>query len=260
MKFIINLPFKYKTAVLTQARTSKNRPFAFIVEFQDGSRKFVKGPFKNIEPARDHVIYNEVKRRLESKYLHPIQCQVIEFGPQTAFLVCQELGKADLNEVEKKETKLDGTFAVLSYALNDVVPDPLSFLTEIREENQRIWIALMVNYCFRWVFGLGDAAGRNLMLERSTGKIYSTDEIFLRSNSHEDIWGGKRPAREKFELIRAFAENGLLMEVLSEVKKWKNCLDTIRREVAPISEEVERRIDRFLEDPEKILGLQNKRD
>ena len=114
---------------------------------------------------------------------------------------------------------------------------------------------MMVNYCFRWVFGLGDAARRNLMLQRSTGKIYSTDEIFLRSSSHDDIWGGRRPAKEKFELVRAFAGSGLLNEVLIEVKRWKNSLDNIRREVAPISEEVERRIDHFLEEPEMVLGL-----
>ena len=93
------------------------------------------------------------------------------------------------------------------------------------------------------------------MLERSTGKIYSTDEIFLRSKSHEDIWNGKKPAKEKFELIRAFAENGLLNEVLIEVKRWRNFLETIRREVAPLSEDVERRIDKFLENPEMVLGL-----
>ncbi len=254
-EFVIDLPFKYKRAVLTQARTSPNRPYAFIVEFHDGSRKFMKGPFKNRKPAEDHVRYNEVKRRLESKYLHPIQCGFKKNGSQTVFLVCQELGKSDLNKVEKKETKLDGTFEVLSYASNDVVPDPLNFLTEIMEENQHIWIGMMVNYCFRWVFGLGDAAARNLMLQRSTGRIYSTDEIFLRSGSHEDIWGGKRPAKEKFELIRAFAKSGLLNDVLIEVEKWKNSLDTIRREVAPISGEVERRIDQFLKNPETILGI-----
>jgi len=83
-KFVIDLPFEYKRAVLTQARTSEKRPFAFIVEFRDGSRKFIKGPFGNIEPARDHLIFNEVKRRLESRYLHPLKCEVIEFGPQIA--------------------------------------------------------------------------------------------------------------------------------------------------------------------------------
>ena len=254
-RFVVDLPFDYRRAVLTQARTSEKRPFAFIVEFHGGTRKFMKGPFKNIEPARDHVIYNEIKRRLESKYLHPIQCELKKYGPQTAFLVCEEIGKADLDKVKVNETELDGTVEVLEYASNDVVPDPLSFLTEINKENEHIWIGMMVNYCFRWVFGLGDAARRNLMLQRSTGKIYSTDEIFLRSSSHDDIWGGRRPAKEKFELVRAFAGSGLLNEVLIEVKRWKKSLDNIRREVAPISEEVERRIDHFLEEPEMVLGL-----
>ena len=62
--FIIQLPFEYKKAVLTQARTSRNRPYAFIVEFNDGSRKFMKGPFKSAEFAQGHVICNEVKRWL----------------------------------------------------------------------------------------------------------------------------------------------------------------------------------------------------
>jgi len=254
-EFVIDLPFTYKKAVLAQARTSPNRPYAFIVEFHDGSRKFMKGPWKNIKQARDHVIYNEIKRRLESNYLHPIQCEVEKYDPQIIFLVCQELGKADLDNVEEKETKEDGIVEVLTYASNDVVPDPLNFLTEISKENQHIWIGMMVNYCFRWVFGLGDAARRNLMLQRSTGKIYSTDEIFLKSTSHEYIWGGKRPAKEKFELIRAFAQSGLLNEVLIEVKKWKSSLDIIRDEVAPISEDVERRIDHFLKNPEIVLDI-----
>ena len=79
-KFIIQLPFGYKKAVLTQARTSTNRPYAFIVEFNDGSRKFMKGPFKSVESSLGHVICNEVKRRLASKYLRPIQCEVKEYG------------------------------------------------------------------------------------------------------------------------------------------------------------------------------------
>ena len=54
--FIIQLPFEYKKAVLTQARTSPNKPYAFIVEFNDGSRKFIKGPFKSVEAAQGHVI------------------------------------------------------------------------------------------------------------------------------------------------------------------------------------------------------------
>ena len=77
-EFIIQLPFDYKKAVLTQARTSPNRPYAFIVEFNDGSRKFMKGPFKSAEKAQGHVICNEVKRRLASKYLSSIQCEIKE--------------------------------------------------------------------------------------------------------------------------------------------------------------------------------------
>lgn len=251
----VNLPFKYKKAILTQARTSRNRPFAFIVEFHDGSRKFMKGPFNNIEPAQDHVIYNEIKKRLNSNYLHPIKCALENYGPQLIFLSCQEIGKADLDNVEEKETRLDGTFVVLSYESNDVVPDPLNFLIEINKENQQIWIEMIVNYCFRWIFGLGDAAPRNLMLEKSTGKIYSTDEIFLRSNSHEDIWGGKRPAKEKFELIKTFIESNLLNEVLREVEGWKNSINSIRREFAQISEDVEKRMGHFLSNPMKVLGV-----
>ena len=77
-QFIIHLPFEYKKAVLTQARTSRNRPYAFIVDFNDGSRKFMKGPFKSAEKAQGHVICNEVKRRLASKYLSSIQCEIKE--------------------------------------------------------------------------------------------------------------------------------------------------------------------------------------
>ncbi len=57
--FIIPLPFDYKRAVLTQARTSTTRPYAFIVEYNDGSRKFMKGPFKSGELAHGQVICNE---------------------------------------------------------------------------------------------------------------------------------------------------------------------------------------------------------
>jgi hypothetical protein len=259
-QFIIQLPFEYKKAVLTQARTSPNKPYAFIVEFNGGSRKFMKGPFKNDSLAYGHCICNEVKRRLGSKYLHPIECKTVSYGDNPVFLECEELGKADLNKVEERKTELDGTVEVLVYdKSNDVVPDPLKFLTEINKENQHIWIGMMVNYCFRWVFGLGDNAGRNLMLERSTGKIYSTDEILLRSGSHKHIWGngnGRRPKKEKFELIRAFAETELLNEVLVEVEKWKDSLDKIRREVVPLFKEVERRIDKVLENPEIVLALQ----
>ena len=47
--FIIDLPFAYRRAVLTQARTHKDGVCPFIVEFHDGSRKFMKGPYKEFE-------------------------------------------------------------------------------------------------------------------------------------------------------------------------------------------------------------------
>ena len=175
-KFIIKLPFDYNRAVLTQLRTRRCGPYAFIVEFKDGSRKFMKGPFKSVEDAEGHLICNEVKRRLASKYLHPIQCEIKEYGPHSVFLECEELGKADLNEVTFKRTKLDGEFIVLEYGSNDVVPDPFEYLRVINKKNRDVWIEIMVNYCYRWVFGIGDKARRNLMLQRSTGKIYSVDE------------------------------------------------------------------------------------
>jgi hypothetical protein len=74
--FIIPLPFQYKKAVLTQARSRWGDPYAFIVELSDGSRKFMKGPFKNAEMAKGHVICNDVKRKLQSPYIHAIQCEV----------------------------------------------------------------------------------------------------------------------------------------------------------------------------------------
>ena len=249
-RFIIQLPFDYKKAVLTQARTSPHRPYAFIVEFNDGSRKFMKGPFKSSEYAQGHVICNEVKRRLASKYLHPIQCEVKEYGAHSVFLVCDEIGAADLNKVTDKWTELEGsTFEVLEYSSNDVIPDPLAQLTGINNKNRGIWIEVMVNYCFRWVFGIGDAARRNLMYQRSTGKIYSTDETGIENVSHENIWGGKKPDKETFKLVREFTESRHLNEVLIEVNRWKKSLDLIRREVVPLSKEVEGRIDKLLNNP-----------
>jgi len=254
--FIIQLPFDHKKAVLTQARTSSNRPYAFIVEFNDGSRKFMKGPFKNAELAQGHVVCNEVKRRLASKYLHPIDCEVKEYGAHLVFLECEELGKADLNKVNDKETKLEsGIFDVLNYDSNDVVPDPFDFLTGINNKNRGIWIEVMVNYCFRWILGIGDTARRNLMLERSTGRIYSTDETGIESVSHENIWGGKKPDKKIFKLVRAFTVSIHLNGVLIEVKRWKESLNLIRREVVPLSREVEGRIDKLLNDPKKVFDI-----
>ena len=257
MKFIIQLPFDYKKAILTQARTRRYRPYAFIVEFNDGSRKFMKGPFKNAEDAEGHLICNEVKRRLASKYLHPIQCEIKEYGPHLVFLECEELGKADLDKVKlpDKPTKLDGEFIVLEYGSNDFIPDPFDDLTGINDENRGVWIAVMVNYCFRWIFGIGDTARRNLMIEKSTGKVYSTDETGVEAVSHENIWGGKRPDRKTFKLIRAFAASRHFGEVLTEVGRWKQSLDSIRREVFSLSKEVEVRIDKLLSDPRTVFDI-----
>ena len=253
---LLNLPFDYKKAVLTQGKTSKNRPYAFIVEFKDGSRKFMKGPFKNFNKAKGHVICNEIKRRLTSKYLHPIQCQVKRYGAHLVFLECEELGRADLEKVTEKHTKLEGkSFAVLEYDTNDVVSDPFAFLSGINHNNSGIWIEVMVNYCFRWVFGIGDTARRNLMLERSTGKIYSTDETGIENVNHENIWGGKKPNKKIFKLIREFVDSKHINEVLIEVNRWKELLDSIRREVVPLSKKVEGRIDKLLNYPIIVFDI-----
>jgi len=255
-KFIIELPFEYKKAVLTQARTSRNRPYAFIVEFNDGSRKFMKGPFKSIELASGHVICNDVKRRLQSKYLHVIDCEIKDYGFEAVFVECEEIGKADLDSVTKKWTNLESSdFEVLNYKSNDVVPDPLAFLPAINNGNRDVWIELLVNYCFRWVFGIGDAARRNLMLERSTGKIYSTDETGIEHVSHKNIWGGKKPDNKTFEKVKAFVDSEYFNEVLTEVGRWKKFLDPIRREVVPISRQVEARIEKLLNDPKKVFDV-----
>jgi hypothetical protein len=255
-EFIIQLPFDYKRAVLTQARTSRNKPYAFIVEFNDGSRKFMKGPFKSIDQARGHIICNDVKRRLTSKYLHPIQCEIKEYGDRLVFLECEELGKADLDKVNDKWTELEGqTFKILDYGSNDFVPDPFAELIEINNKNRNVWIEVMVNYSFRWVFGIGDTARRNLMLQASTGKIYSTDETGIENVSHETIWGGKKPDKETFKLVSAFIRSSYLKEVLIEVKRWKSSLDLIRREIVPLSKEVEGRIDRLLNNPIMVFDV-----
>jgi hypothetical protein len=255
-RFIIQLPFEYKKAVLTQARTSANRPYVFIVEFYDGSRKFIKGPFKSADAAEGHVLCNEVKRYLSSKYLHPIQCEIKKYGTRSIFLECEELGKADLNNVTVKRTKLeDGSFEVLEYGTNDVVPDPLAYIDEINDDNAGVWIEVMVNYCFRWVFGIGDTARRNLMLQRSTGKIYSTDETGIEVVSHENIWGGKKPAKNKFKLVEDFAGSSHINEVLMEVERWKAFLESMRHEVAPFTEKVDDRIDKFLNNHKEVLDV-----
>ena len=245
----IRPPFHHKKAVLTQARTSRNRPYAFIVEFNDGSRKFIKGPFKNEASAKGHLICNELKQRLSSKYLHPVQCEVKEYGNNQVFFECEEIGKADLGKVTLKYTKLDRYILVLDYDTNDVVPDPLSFLAGVYDNNCGIWVAIMVNFCFRWIFGIGDTAGRNLMLQKSTGKIYSVDETGIENVSHELIWGGKKPKKEKFELVKTFMVTQHFNEVLSEVNRWRKFLDDIRRELIPLSKNVEQRMDKLLKYP-----------
>lgn len=255
--FIIQLPFDYKKAVLTQARTSSHRPYAFIVEFDDGSRQFMKGPFDNVESVRGHVVCNEIKRKLASRYLHPIQCGIKEYGENLVFLECEELGKADLSKVSYKQTKLErGTFAVLDYDSNDVVPDPFIFLEGVNRRNAGIWVGLIVNYCYRWVFGIGDTARRNLMLQRSTGKIYSVDETGVEKVYHDNVWGGKKPDKKTFELVKAFTESKRLGEVLKEVKRWKGVLPGIRSEVVPLSDAVADKIDNLIKYPEIVLDTQ----
>jgi len=216
----------------------------------------MKGPFKSVGKAKGHVICNEVKRRLASKYLHPIQCEVKEYGPHSVILECEELGKADLNKTIKKPTKLDGECIVLDYVSNDVVPDPfLKDLKEINNKNLSVWIEVMVNYCFRWVFGIGDTARRNLMLQRSTGKIYSTDETGIEHVNHEKIWGKKKPNKKVFKLVSAFIRSNHLNAVLTEVKRWKGFLDVIRRDIVPLSKEVEARIDKLSSNPIKVFDV-----
>ena len=146
-------------------------------------------------------------------------------------------------------------FEILKYDSNDLVPDPFGFLTGINNKNRGIWIEVMVNYCFRWVFGIGDTARRNLMLLRSTGKIYSTDETGIETVSHENIWGGKKPDKEIFKLVIVFVGSRHLNEVLIEVKRWKGSLDHIRREVVPLSKEVEGRIDKLLNYPIIVFDI-----
>ena len=114
----------------------------------------------------------------------------------------------------------------------------------------------MVNYCFRWISGIGDTARRNLMLQKSTGKIYSTDETGIENGSHEKIWGGKKPNKETFKLVRAFVGSRKLNEVLIEVKRWKGHLDFIRREVVSLSKEVDKgRMDRLLNNTKIVFDI-----
>ncbi len=252
--FIIDLPFACKRAVLTQARTHRDGVCPFIAEFDDGSRSFIKGPYKERETAARHVLCNEIKRRLKSAYLHPIDCEVREYDG-TYFLVCEELGAADLANTEEVETKMDGVFNVLKYdSDNDLVPNPFKYVGEINEENRNTWVQIMVNYCFRWVFGIGDAAKRNLMIQRSTGRIYSTDEASIDSVNHESIWHSKSPGKDVLGLVREFTEDEeSLSIVIDEVRRWKRHVNAVCCEFGLNPVNIERRVDVFLEDPERVL-------
>ena len=255
-EFLIQLPFEYEKAVLTQARTNKLKPYTFIVEFKDKSRKFMKGPFKDKKGALDHLKCNEIKRKLESKYLHPIQCEIVEYGPDLIFLECEELGKADLNDVIVRKTDVESRpFTVLNYHSNDIVPNPFKYLTEINPQNMEIWTAVMANYCFRWIFGIRDTASRNLVLQKSTGKIYSVDETGIQPGQHEIIWGGKKPNADAFQLIGDFVKSRHFEAVLEEVDRWKGYLDLLSSEVGPLLAEIEGRIDKLLNDPMKVFDV-----
>jgi hypothetical protein len=254
--FIIQLPFDYRTAVLTQARTSEYRPYAFIVEFKDGSRKFMKGPITSTKSAQGQIICNQVKEKLSSAYLHPFECEIKKYEDNSVYFVCEELGKADLTKTFEHKTTIDPDLhPYLKYEFNDVVPNPFKYLTVCNSHNCGIWIAVMVNYCFRWVFGIADTATRNLMLEKSTGKIYSIDETGIEHVDHDKIWGGKRPGKDFFPLVQAFAGSVHFKKVLIEVARWKTSLDPIQQQVVPLSAGVGRRIERFLSDPKSVLDI-----
>lgn len=254
--FLIQLPFKYKKAVLTQARTAAYKPYAFIVEFDDGIRKFLKGPFRTADLASGHLICNEVKRTLKSRYLHPLHYEIKKFGVDSIFLECEELGRSDLGNVVKQTTKLEkATFTVLEYNQNDVVPDPLKYLEYITEKNADIWIQVLVNYSFRWVFGIGDTARRNLMLQKSTGRIYSTDETGIENVNHANVWGGKKPDRRTFRLVRSFVKSAHFNSVINEVGRWQGYLTLINHEVMPLSVHVENRIDKLISDPIMVFDI-----
>jgi hypothetical protein len=93
------------------------------------------------------------------------------------------------------------------------------------------------------------------MLEKSTGKIYSIDETGIEHVDHDKIWGGKRPGKDFFPLVQAFAGSVDFKKVLIEVARWKTCLDPIQQQVVPLSAGVGKRIDRFLSDPKSVLDI-----
>jgi len=257
---ITELPFDYRRAVLTQARTAEYKVFAFVVELPDGKRKFMKGPFESAELPQEHAIYNEIKKRLASKYLHPIHCEVKTYDDGSVFLECEELGKANLNKVkiEPPNGVENQWFAILDDSSNGVVHKPFKFLDSITESNKKIWVEVIINYCFRWIFRIGDASERNLMLEKSTGRIYSTDEIRLKTkpDDHKTIWCGKAP-KGTLPLVKDFADSPLLNDVLDEIKRWKKNLKVISSEDFPITKGIKKRIDRLLKHPRKVLGAED---
>ena len=106
------------------------------MEFNDGTRNFVKGPFKSAELPQGHITCNELKRKLASKYLHPIRYELNEYNAQSIYLVCDEIGKADLEKVKYPETNSDGTIAVLNYESNDFASDPFAYLSVINAKNR----------------------------------------------------------------------------------------------------------------------------
>jgi hypothetical protein len=155
-----------------------------------------------------------------------------------------------------KRTNIESRlFTVLNYHSNDIVPNPFKYLTEIIPQNIEIWTAVMVNYCFRWVFGIRDTASRNLVLQKSTGKIYSVDETGIQPGNHEIIWGGNKPKANTFQLIDDFVKSPHFEAVLREVDRWKQYLDLLSSEVGPLLAEVEGRIDKLLNDHIKVFDV-----
>ena len=188
--------------------------------------------------------------------MHPIQCEIKDYGPGLIFLECEELGKANFNDVEVRKTDVESrAFVVLNFNSNDIVPNPFKYLTEINPENMEIWTAVMVNFCFRWIFGIRDTASRNLVLQKSTGKIYSVDETGIQPGQHDVIWGGKKPEGNTFQLISDFVKSDNLKQVLTEVGRWKQYLDQLSGEVGSLSTEIEGKIDKLLSDPIKVFDI-----
>lgn len=178
------------------------------------------------------------------------------YSHNLVFLECEELGKADLNEVTDKKTTLeDHVFSVLKYDSNDFVPDPFAYLIGINHKNSGIWIEVMVNYCFRWVFGIKDSARRNFMLQRSTGNIYSVDETGIEIVNHQIVWNGKKPNEKVFKLISTFLRSKHLVDILTEVERWKNNLDHISNKIVPLSVHVEGRINNLVNHPIKVFDI-----